>query len=113
MSTGAGYQAVRDLPLAGIVEPRTCATGSIAALYETYPHIGPVLPAMGYGPAQLAELRESVARSGADYVVAGTPIDLARALEMDIPVLRARYSYRDGGSPGLMDHLEGFLNGRI
>ncbi len=68
---------------------------------------------MGYGPAQLDELRETVARSGADYVVAGTPIDLARALDTDIPVLRARYSYLDAGSPGLMDHVNDFLNDRI
>ena len=68
---------------------------------------------MGYGPAQLDELRETVERSGADYVVAGTPIDLARALETDIPVLRARYSYLDAGSPGLMDHVNDFLHGRL
>ncbi len=71
---------------------------------------------MGYGSAQLEELRATVARSGADFVVAGTPIDLARALETDIPVLRARYAYHDAGSPGLMDHVEKFLrqtlNGR-
>lgn len=116
MPTGAGYEAVRNLPLAEVIDPRTCATGSIAALYESYPHIGPVLPAMGYGSAQLEELRATVARSGADFVVAGTPIDLARALETDIPVLRARYAYHDAGSPGLMDHVEKFLrqmlNGR-
>lgn len=113
MPTGAGYRAVHELPVARIIDPRTCAAGSIAALYDRYPHIGPILPAMGYGPAQLDELRETVARSGADYVVAGTPIDLARALETDIPVLRARYSYVDAGSPGLMDHVKDFLDERI
>ena len=31
------------------VDPRECAVGSIAATFEEYPHVGALLPAMGYG----------------------------------------------------------------
>jgi predicted GTPase len=102
MATGAGFQAVKDLDLE-IVDPRRSAVPEILSVYERFPHIGPVLPAMGYSPAQREALRETIDRSIADVVVSGTPIDLARDVGIGKPVVRARYNYQDHGAMRLMD----------
>jgi predicted GTPase len=112
MPHGAGFAAVQNLPVAEIIDPRRHAAPGIAAVYEAYPHIGPVLPAMGYSAAQRAELAQTIEQSGADVVVSGSPIDLARALALDVPVARAHYDYQDAGDPGdpgLMHVVDEFL----
>ncbi len=110
MPHGAGLQAVAALPGVRIVDPRLSAPPEIADIYARYPHIGPVLPAMGYDARALKLLRETIEAADADVVVAGTPIDLARAVALDKPVVRARYAYADAGSPGLMEHVDAFLD---
>ena len=102
MAYGAGYAAVHDLDVE-IVDPRPYAVGSIATTYERYGHIGAVLPAMGYSAEQRHDLAATIRASGADAVVAGTPIDLARDADLDVPTYRVRYQHRDHGSPKLMD----------
>jgi predicted GTPase len=110
MPFGAGYQAVLAAGPAEIVDPRASATESIARVFEAFPHIGPVLPAMGYSPDQLVALAKTINDSGAEIVVAGTPIDFAREVAVSVPVVRARYSYADAsfadGGPGLMSHVD-------
>ena len=73
----------------------------IAAAFARYPHIGPVLPALGYGEQEIAALRATIAAAPVDAIVAGTPIDLAALLRLDRPVVRARYEYADAGEPAL------------
>ncbi|MCZ7559813.1 MAG: hypothetical protein M5U30_07035 [Burkholderiaceae bacterium] len=87
MASGAGYVAALAAGAAAIVDPRPFADGSLAATYAAFPHIGPVLPAMGYGPAQRAELARCIAASGAEAVVVGTPFDLASMLGLSLPVV--------------------------
>lgn len=69
-----------------------------------------VVPAMGYGPDQVAELASTVAATDCDAVIAGTPIDLARLLDVPQPVRRARYELREMGTPTLADVLAAFLD---
>jgi len=109
MPFGAGYQAVSALGTATIVDPRTGAAPELQAVFERYPHIGPVLPAMGYSRQSLEALSATIEAAGVDLVVAGTPIDLARALDTSVPVLRAHYRYQDDGAPGLMRYIDEFL----
>ena len=109
MAWGAGLQAVKGLDVE-IIDPRVSATPEIKAVFEAFPHIGPVLPAMGYDAVQREALRETVERSAADVVVAGTPIDFAMNLNLSKPVVRARYEYRDHGEPQLMDLIDEFLD---
>jgi predicted GTPase len=80
MPFGAATVAARAAGAATLVDPRPFAVGSLRGVYETYPHIGAVLPAMGYGDEQLAELAATIAVTPCDVVVSGTPIDLAAAL---------------------------------
>ena len=106
MPHGAGLMALRALGDAagvGVVDPRASAAPAIAAAYAQYPHIGPVLPALGYGAAQLDDLRATVNASAADVVLAATPVDLAQLGGFTKPVVRARYAHADAGAPTLAD----------
>ena len=91
------------------MDPRDSASEAIRAAYEHYPHIGRVLPALGYGDAQLAALAETINSSDADVVVSATPCDLAALVSIDKPVVRARYSYAETTRPGLADIIEDFI----
>jgi len=105
MATGAGYAAARAGGAAEILDPRLFADPAIAAVFAQYPHIGPVLPAVGYSMEQQRALAATIRASGADAVVAGTPIDLERRLDtVDLkgpPVVRARYRYADAAGSDL------------
>ncbi len=109
MPFGAGTVAARQAGAAELVDPRPYAVGSIAATFEKYPHIGPVLPAMGYGDEQLADLAATIAAVPCDVVVTGTPIDLARIVRIDRPVRHASYSLREIGNPDLAAVLAPFI----
>jgi predicted GTPase len=101
MAFGAGMSALRAFGEVDIVDPRASAAADIARVYAQYPHIGPVLPAMGYSDSQLAALRATINASTAEVVLSATPIDLARLGGLDKPVVRARYGYVDAGTPTL------------
>ena len=108
MAYGAGWVAARRYGAGEIVDPRPWAAGSIADTYAKYPTTGSVLPAMGYGAEQTAELQQTIADTPADLVVIGTPIDLRRLIEIDKPSVRVRYELQEIGSPTLEDVLSGF-----
>ncbi len=105
MSYGAAVLAARAHGAASLVDPRPFAVGSIAQTFEAYPHVGALLPAMGYGRHQIEELRETIARSDAELVLIGTPIDLRRVIELDKPALRVTYRLQEVGEPTLRDVL--------
>jgi predicted GTPase len=109
LATGAGYRAARDAG-AEPIDPRRWAVGEIAQVYARYPHIGRVLPAVGYGAEQLAALSETIERAAADAVIAATPVDLARLVRTAKPVIRARYDYADAGEPSLARFVGDFLD---
>jgi predicted GTPase len=88
-----------------LVDPRPYARGSIRAVFEQYPGLGPVLPAMGYGEGQIAELRETIDAVPCDVVLLGTPIDLRRSLSIRHPVARVRYRVEVVGKPDLEEVL--------
>jgi predicted GTPase len=112
MPHGAGYIAALRAGAAAIVDPRLSAAPELAAVYAQYPHIGPVLPAVGYSPGQLEALRQTINASRADVVVAATPIDLAALIALDKPVVRVRYEFADSETPGLAAELDRFLTRR-
>ena len=101
MGYGAAVLAAQQHGAAELVDPRPFAVGSIALAFERYPHLGRVLPAMGYGDEQIEELRETIARSDADLVLIGTPIDLRRLIAFDKPTLRVSYRLEEIGGPTL------------
>ncbi len=95
MAFGAGYNYAKR---AGgeIIDPRPHAVGSLKQTFEKFTHLKDVLPAMGYFGQQLKDLEDSINKSGAEVVVAGTPIDLKRVIKPDIPVLHITYNIKNG-----------------
>jgi predicted GTPase len=109
MRFGAGTVIARKFGAAEIVDPRPFAVGSIADTYNSYPAIGPLLPAMGYGDQQVRDLERTIERVPCDIVVVGTPIDLSRLVTIRKPVVRARYDLQEIGRPDLADALAALL----
>jgi predicted GTPase len=105
MSFGAGVLAARAHGAAQLIDPRPQAVGSIAETFRKYPHVGPVLPAMGYHPQQIRELEATIAAIDCDLVLFATPIDLPRLLSIRQPTLRVCYAYCDHGTPTLAEAL--------
>jgi predicted GTPase len=88
-----------------LVDPRPWAEGSIAEVYERHPHIGTLLPAMGYSGTQRAELAATINDSDADAVLIATPIDLRKVIELNKPAYRATYELGDASHPTLAEAL--------
>lgn len=105
MAYGAGVVAARYFDAAEIIDPRPYAVRSIAATYEKYPTTGAVLPAMGYGGDQMADLEETINRTPADMVLVATPINLAKLINIKQPSQRVRYELQEIGQPTLTDLL--------
>jgi predicted GTPase len=95
MSFGAGWYAARSAGAAEIVDPTPYAVGSIRTTYEHHPHARQILPAMGYGEAQIRELEATINATPADVVVEGTPIELSRILRVNKPVANVRYELEE------------------
>jgi predicted GTPase len=111
MGFGAAWMAARRFGAAEIVDPRGYARGSIAGVYQKYPTLGNVLPAMGYGRQQIKDLQDTINRTPADLVLIGTPIDLGRLLKMNKPAQRVRYELEEIGQPRLEDIVRRWLGG--
>ncbi len=91
MTYGAGVVAARRFGAGELVDPEPVAVGSIRSVLERYPDLEPLVPAMGYGEAQMAELKATLEAVEAEVVLAATPIDLRGLLELEKPVTRVRY----------------------
>lgn len=114
MTFGAGVIAAKRFGAAEIVDPRPFAVGSIQATYAKYPTTGAVLPAMGYGAQQIADLEATINAADADLVIAATPIDLTRVLKSRLPMKRVRYELQEIGTPTLDEILaEEFVRGVV
>jgi predicted GTPase len=109
MPFGAGLVAARNAGAAKIVDPRPFAAGSIKETFAKWPQLTNVLPAMGYGEAQLAELEATINAVDCDVVVTGTPIDLGRLITSRHPIRHVRYELEEVGSPTIEDVLEPIL----
>jgi predicted GTPase len=105
MGYGAGVIAAQRFGAAEIIDPRPYAVGSIRDTYAKYATTGPVLPAMGYSPAQITELEATINQSDADLVLVATPIDLNRVMQIKPAAMRVGYELQVIGRPNLEDLL--------
>jgi predicted GTPase len=101
MTFGAGVIATQRYGAAALVDPRPYLVGTLKDTFETYPDIGSVLPAMGYGDQQIKDLEATINACDCDFVISATPIDLAKLIQIEKPILRVRYGYDDNGEPTL------------
>jgi predicted GTPase len=111
MAFGAATVAAREHG-AVAVDPRPFAVGTIAEAYARYPHMGAVLPALGYSEAQRQELRQTIARAGVDLVLDGSPARLDRFLSLPVPVVRVRYRYEQRSGPPVLGKVDELLAAR-
>ncbi|MBS3736545.1 GTPase [Candidatus Bipolaricaulota bacterium] len=105
MDLGAGTLAAKKYGAGELVDPEPHAVGSIKETFETYTHIPELLPAMGYGEKQIEELSATIKNCSPDSVVIGTPIDLRRLIDFEVPTTRVTYELQELGSPTLENLL--------
>jgi len=98
MKYGAGTVAAEKLGAKEIVDPRPYTVKSITDTFKKYPNIGVLLPAMGYGKAQMKDLENTINRTKCDSVVIGTPIDLGRYIKINKPHTRVKYDLQEIGA---------------
>ena len=110
MAYGAGVVAAMRMGAEELVDPRPWATGKLAETFEIYPEIGTLLPAMGYGDEQVADLEKTINAVECDVVVIGTPIDLNRIVKIKKPTVRVQYELQEIGEPNLEQLLARFLD---
>ncbi len=108
MPYGAGIIAANRYHAGKLVDPRAYAVGSIKKTFEKFPHLGKLLPAMGYSETQRHELQETIKRVPCDVVLVATPIDLARTIHIDKPNVRARYEVEEMGDPQIPRLIQTF-----
>ncbi len=108
MKYGAGIVAAQKYGAAEIIDPRPFAVGSIARTFEKYNHLDRVLPAMGYGAAQMDDLARTIEKIDCDLIVSGTPIDITRVITVSKPIYRVSYELEEIGSLRLKEVLEKF-----
>ena len=107
MAFGAGKVSVKDMDVT-IVDPRPNCGENLKKLYEEFPHLAEMIPAMGYSDEQLKELEDAINNTEADVVVSGTPIDLAKLLNVNKPVVRVGYELDEKGEPNLETIIDEF-----
>jgi len=105
MKEGVGAIAAHRYKAKSLINPRPYAIGSIKRTYEKYPHLGRVLPAMGYGDKQVRDLEATIRAVKCDSVILGTPIDLRRIMSIKQPAVRVRYEIRETTKPTLDELL--------
>jgi predicted GTPase len=111
MEYGAGMVAAMKFGAAEAIDPRPFAKGSIKSVFEAYPDVGPLLPAMGYGKKQVKDLEATIRASDAEAVVIGTPVDLSRLIDIPVPAVRVTYELQEIGKPDLDQVLTRFWKG--
>jgi predicted GTPase len=105
--------AARQSGAAELVDPRPYAVGSLRDVFERFPHIGALLPAMGYSKRQLNELEETIRVTPCDVVVVATPMDLARIIHISQPTVRATYDVIDRGALTLSQVVRDFVTKHV
>jgi predicted GTPase len=116
MTYGAGVVAARQFGAAEILDPRAYAVGEIEETFKKYPGVGALLPAMGYGDAQIRDLRDTVNACPADIVLVATPINLVRlfrdrGMDLNKPALVVSYDLKDDG--GLEQAVREFVKSEL
>jgi predicted GTPase len=109
MKIGAGIVAAQKFGAAEIIDPRPFVVGRLAETFKTYPNIGKVLPAMGYGDQQIRDLETTINNTDCDSVIIATPFDLNRIVKINKPSTRVYYDLAEIGKPDLTDVLGEFI----
>ena len=110
MTYGAGFVAAQKAGAGEIVSPKPYAVRSIADTFAKYTHVEDILPAMGYGDAQVKDLKDTIEAVPCDIIVSATPIDITRVLKVSKPIVRVGYELQVIGMPTLEDLIKNKFN---
>ncbi len=113
MKIGAAMVAAQKFRASQIIDPRPYLVGKLKETFDIYPNIGKLLPAMGYGTQQIADLQATIDNTDCDSVIIGTPIDLNRIIKISKPNTRVYYDLQPIGKPDLNDVLSNFVSNFI
>ncbi|TFG02690.1 MAG: GTPase, partial [Promethearchaeota archaeon] len=72
MSIGAGYIASKNAG-AEIIDPKPYLSGSMKDVFENFPQIEEVVPAMGYNDDQISDLEETLNKAKCDFIINASP----------------------------------------
>ncbi|MBY8991478.1 MAG: GTPase [Candidatus Lokiarchaeota archaeon] len=109
MSYGAGYVAAKNSG-ATIVDPRPYLTGSMKSLFEEFPQITEIVPAMGYNDQQIKDMEDTLNKAEAEVIIDGSPIDLEKLIKSNKPIVRVSYDIEAIKSPTIEEVLDDFIN---
>jgi predicted GTPase len=109
MAAGAGLVAAQRAGITQPIDPRLHAVGTIAAAYRAYPHIGPVLPALGYSTQQREDLLATIDHCNADVIVDASPAGIEHLYNGAVPVWRVAYPFAQRRGPDFAQAIDAFL----
>ncbi len=112
MTIGAGTVAAQKFG-ARIIDPKPYFKGTILAALDKYPHIGDLIPALGYGKKQVADLEKTINACDVDMVVSATPIDITRVVKLKKPCLRVGYELQEIGDPTVAAVINDFIKKNV
>ena len=109
MSIGAAYVAAKNAD-AKIVDPRPYLVGSMKDVYEEFPQITEIVPAMGYNDDQIENLEKTLNNAKADVILNGSPIDLTKLIKANKPIVKVTYDIEATRKPSIEDVLDNFID---
>lgn len=109
MEYGAGFMTAKKYHAKQIVSPVPFAVGAIKEVFEKYPHIKSVLPAIGYSRQQVKDLEQTINSMDIDLVIIGNPVDMASLIKIKVPTVRVRYKLESLGHPSLKEEIRSFI----
>ncbi|HAE38098.1 MAG TPA: GTPase [Candidatus Riflebacteria bacterium] len=109
MTIGAGIVAAQRYGAGEIVDPKPFFKGTLLEALNKYPHIGDLVPALGYGAKQVGDLEKTLNSCECDLIISATPIDLTRVLKIKKPCLRVAYELQEIGKPTVADLVGEFI----
>ena len=108
LAYGAGYLAAINSG-AKVIDPRPYLVGSLIVMFEEFPHIANIVPAMGYNEQQLKDLEMTLNNSECDIIIDGSPIDLGKLINCNKPIVRVSYDIKAIKSPTIEEVLDIFI----
>lgn len=108
MKFGAATVAARQYGAREVIDPRPYAVGEIKKAYEKYPHMKKILPALGYGRKEIADLNRTINRARCDVIISATPTELRNILKVNKPIVNVRYELEEIGNT-LTDTIINFI----
>lgn len=107
MAYGAGYVAATQNG-AIIIDPKHYISGSLKKVFEDFPQLSEIVPAMGYNDQQIKDLSDTLNKAECDLIIDGSPINLAKLIELNKPIVRVGYDIEAIGNPTIEDVLDEF-----